>query len=55
MLHHGEQVQTLFVHQSWPSAILWLSTVPQFGGTLPIIIIMFLIRTVVHQDTFNAT
>ena len=26
----------LFVHQHWPSAILWLSTVLQFGGTLHI-------------------
>ena len=29
-------MQKLFVHQHWPSAILWLSTVLQFGGTLHI-------------------
>ena len=36
MVQHGKQVQKLIVHQPWHSAILWLSTVLQFGETLHI-------------------
>ena len=41
-----EQVQQLFVHQPWRSAILWLSTVLQFGGTLHIPISSNTMRTI---------